>query len=106
MENIETYFVVGGVLNVVGKLIIIAACIILVIKQKNSATILMLVGSVLSAVLSLAGIVWAAASAYKNPEAVLTANGAMSILKELPYILFALGLILYAIKYLKKYKEL
>ncbi|MFD2098348.1 hypothetical protein [Flagellimonas iocasae] len=102
MENYEAYFMIGGGLNALGKLIVVLACGILLLKQRNLGTVLMFSGSVLSIILGLGFLLLSTFSAQEGPESVLNTNALGSILTPLPYILFAIGLLLFAAKQVKK----
>ncbi len=102
MENYEAYFMIGGGLNALGKLILVLACGILLAKQRNWGTLLMFLGSVLSIVFALGVLLLTTFSAQVNSESIVKANVLGSILTPLPYILFAIGLLLFAAKLAKK----
>lgn len=103
MANYEAYFMVGGVLTALGKLILVLASGILFTKQRNLGTTLMFLGSVLSIVFSLGTLLLTTFSAQAGPESVIKANALGSLLMPLPYILFAIGLLLFVIKQVKKH---
>lgn len=105
MENYEAYFMIGGGLNTLGKLVLVLACGILLAKQRNWGTILMFLGSVLSIIFSLGTLLLTTFSAQGGPESVVKANALGSILTPLPYILFAIGLLLFAAKQVKKQQQ-
>ncbi|WP_298925549.1 hypothetical protein [uncultured Allomuricauda sp.] len=102
--NQYIHFIISGLLNGIAHLIVIIACIVMVVKQKNSATILMLIASILTLLFSAGSIIWNKVAAYNGTESLVQATKITSIIGVIPYILFALGLILYATKYLKKNK--
>ncbi|MBR9853534.1 MAG: hypothetical protein GYB37_03005 [Algicola sp.] len=103
MANYEAYFMVGGVLTALGKLILVLASGILFTKQRNLGTTLMFLGSVLSIVFSLGTLLLTTFSAQAGQESVIKANALGSLLTPLPYILFAIGLLLFVIKQVKKH---
>lgn len=102
--NQYIHFIISGLLNGIAHLIVIIACIVMVVKQKNSATILMLIASILTLLFSAGSIIWNKIAAYNGAESLVQVTKITSIIGVVPYILFALGLILYAVKYLKKHK--
>ncbi len=102
MENYEAYFMIGGGLTSLGKLIVVLASGILLAKQRNAGTILMFLGSVLSIVFSIGALLTTTFSAQAGPESIVKVNALSSILSPLPYILFAIGLLLFAAKQVKK----
>ncbi|WP_165819378.1 hypothetical protein [Flagellimonas aquimarina] len=74
----------------------------MLIKQKNSATILMLTASILTLLFSVGSIIWNRIAAYNGAESLVQATKIISILGAIPYILFALGLLLFAVRHLRK----
>ncbi|MBO0322483.1 hypothetical protein J0X14_09250 [Muricauda sp. CAU 1633] len=102
MENYEAYYMIGGGLTSLAKLIVVLASGILLAKQRNWGTILMFLGSVLSIIFSLGTLLLTTFSAQTGPESIVKANALGSILNPLPYVLFAIGLLLFAAKQVKK----
>ncbi|MEZ4808809.1 MAG: hypothetical protein R2819_00500 [Allomuricauda sp.] len=102
MENLELYYYFSGILNALGKIILTIACFVLFVRQKNSATTIMLIGSVLTIVFGLAGLLWTTLSAQMGPQSLAKTNGIITILGQLPYILFTIGLLLFAFNHAKK----
>ncbi|MFC4219949.1 hypothetical protein [Flagellimonas marina] len=102
MENYEAYYMIGGGLNAIGKLIVVLATGILLSKQRNSGTLLMFLGSVLSIIFSLGTLLLTTFSAQNGAQSIVKVNALGSILNPLPYILFAIGLLLFAAKQVKK----
>ncbi len=100
--NQYIHFIISGLINGFAHLAVIAACIIIVIKQKNSASILMLVASILTLLFSVGSIIWNKIAAYNGAESLVQATKIISILGAIPYILFALGLLLFAVKHVKR----
>ncbi|WP_156102330.1 hypothetical protein [Muricauda sp. MAR_2010_75] len=105
MENYEAYFMIGGGLTSLGKLIAVLASGILLAKQRNWSTILMFLGSVLSIIVSLGFLLLTTFSAQEGPESVVKVNALGSIITPLPYILFVIGLLLFATKQVKKQQQ-
>jgi hypothetical protein len=103
MDNTDSiYFAASGLLHGIIQLVVIVACIILVAKQKSSATILMLVGQILALLFSMGGYVWNFVAARDGVDSLLMANKIMALLGPLPYAIFAIGLVLYATNQVKK----
>ncbi|MEW2922341.1 hypothetical protein AB1A65_12780 [Muricauda sp. ANG21] len=102
MENYEAYYMIGGGLNAIGKLIVVLATGILLSKQRNSGTLLMFLGSVLSIIFSVGTLLLTTFSAQNGAQSIVKVNALGSILNPLPYILFAIGLLLFAAKQVKK----
>ena len=96
------YYALGSLLYGITNLLVIIACIVLVVKHKNIGTILMLIGSVSILLFSILNIVWTQLAARESSESLLQATRLMSIIGPLPNTLFAVGLILFVVRYLKK----
>ncbi len=105
MENYDAYFMAGGALQILGKLILVLASGILFTKQRNLGTTLMLLGSLLSIVFSLGTLLLTTFSAQAGPDSVIKANALGSLLTPLPYILFAIGLFWFSLKQVKKHPK-
>ncbi|MDC6364992.1 MULTISPECIES: hypothetical protein [Flavobacteriaceae] len=103
MDNTHTiFYAAGGVLNGIAQLIVLIACIVLVIKQKSGATILMLIAQILGLFFSIGGFAWTGLSAQLGPESVLYASKMTAVLSPIPHILFAIGLLLFVFHKVKK----
>ncbi len=102
MENLEIYFALGAILSAIGQLLFVLGCIILVIKQKNSGTILMLIGSILNILFSLGSYIWTIFAARQSAEAVAQSTVLQSIVGRIPFIVIAVGLLLYVVAHVKK----
>ena len=102
MGNFELYYYFSGILNTLGKIILLIACIVLYVKQRNGASIMMLVGAVLTIVFAILGFIWNLLAAQVGPESVVKINGIINIIGQLPYILFTIGLLLFCINHIKK----
>ncbi|EDM43295.1 hypothetical protein SCB49_01032 [unidentified eubacterium SCB49] len=95
-------FISEGVFWIV-EIIILIACIILVVKHKNTSFKMMLAGIVLSMLLAtIKTIIFALPIFDTDIEQRLFTNGILSILQAIGYSLFGLGLIIYALNYNKK----
>ncbi|SHG24469.1 hypothetical protein [Flagellimonas flava] len=103
MDDSQTLiFALGSLLGTLGQLAVIIACIILVSKRKNTATILMLVGSVLGLVFTVLNLSGNILAANGGVESLMTWTKIFALLGPLPYILFGIGLLFYAISFVKK----
>lgn len=99
--NDSFYYMASGFLHGITHLVVIVACIVLVMKQKSAAAILMLIASVLTLLFSVLSIVWTQLAARSGAESLLQSNKILSIAGTIPYILFAVGLLWFAIKHKK-----
>jgi hypothetical protein len=79
---------------------------VLVIKQKNGATMLMLVSQILAFLVIILSYALPVFAARESMEALFQITKLMTILKPLPDILFAIGLLWFAIKWVKNKKPL
>lgn len=103
MEDSYTLiYALGSILGSLAQVLVIIGCIVLVSKKKNPATILMLVGSILSLVVTVLNFSGTFVAAQHGTDSILTWTKVFAILGPLPYIMFSVGLMLYAINYAKK----
>ncbi|WP_136465572.1 hypothetical protein [Flagellimonas onchidii] len=102
MKNLQTYFVFGGILGGLGTLLFVIGCIVLVVKQKNTGSILMLVGAILSILLYFGNLLWSLIAAREGSEFLAKTSAIQNIVGQLPFIISAIGLLLFGIKYVKK----
>ncbi|AWX43026.1 hypothetical protein HME9304_00013 [Flagellimonas maritima] len=100
MEDSHTlYYAFGGILSALGQLALIIGCIVLVIKQKNIGTIIMLVASILSLLFMIASYAGNFIAGSYGTDLILTWSQIIAVVGPIPYILFAAGLLIHAIKY-------
>ncbi len=103
MENSHALsFAIGGILSTLAQIAVIIGCIILVTKQKNGATILMLAASILSLFFAIGNFSWTLVASRYGPDSILSWSKIAALIGPLPYILFAVGLLLFAINHVKK----
>ena len=102
MENYELLHILSGFTSTIFQLVIIVGCILLLSKSRNLATVLMLGGSVLSLLFSLFSFLGTSLMARQSAERLVEGIAIMGVLGQIPHILFAMGLLLYVIKYVKK----
>lgn len=101
-DSTALFYGLGSLLSTLAQLAVILGCIVLINKQKNSATILMLVASVLSFFFAIGNIIWSMITAQYGTESILTWSKIAAVLGPLPYVLFAIGLLLYAVNHVKR----
>ncbi|WP_318345362.1 hypothetical protein [Flagellimonas baculiformis] len=99
MENLEVYYMAGNAIGTIGQLVLLIACAVLIYKQRNIGTWLMLLGSLLSIVFSVGRVAWTAFASIKNPESYAHTMAVLNIFVQFPYLLFVIGLLLFAVKY-------
>ena len=101
MEDFLPSYAVGAFLNGLTQLIILIGCIILILKQKNLANLLLLLGIILMFMLSIAGIIWPI-TVKGSPEDLLSIQGTLAVLRGIAYLIFGIGFLLLAINNLRK----
>lgn|SRR5690606_4289524 len=101
MENLEIYYMAGNAISTIGQLVLLIGCAVLIYKQRNIGTWLMLVGSLLSIVFSVGRMAWTAFASINSPEFYMHTMAILNIFVQFPYLLFAIGLLLFAIKHTK-----
>ncbi len=102
MSDIEPLFIFGGILRGLAQLVMLIICIVLVYKKKNTATLLMLIGSILTILFYVANIAWPLISASSGTESLAKSVAILNVLGNIPYLVFILGFILFVIKHVKK----
>lgn len=101
MENLETYYMAGSAIGTIGQLMLLIACAVLIYKQRDIGTWLMLVGSLLSIIFSVGRVAWTALASIENPESYAQTMAILNIFVQFPYLLFVIGLLLFAAKHTK-----
>lgn len=99
MENLEIYYMAGSTIGTIGQIVLLIACAVLIYKQRNIATLLMLLGSLLSIVFTVGRVAWTALANIENPESYAQAMAVLNIFVQFPYLLFVIGLLLFAVKH-------
>ena len=103
MENNEAlFFAAGGIFNGIAHLVVIIACIFLVLKRKSAPTILMLIAQLLSLFFYIGSFAWTSLAARQGAESLVQTSKIIAMLGPFPYILFAAGLLWFAINLAKK----
>ncbi|WP_430966204.1 hypothetical protein [Spongiimicrobium sp. 2-473A-2-J] len=103
MSDLPIPYIIGYFVYGLGQLLVLIGCFILFFKQRSLASILMLLGSILSIILGIIGVVLPMVMARTGgPEAIVRSQGIISVVNGMVYIMFATGLILLAIKLVKK----
>ena len=103
MENSDTlFFATGGFLNGIAYLLVIVACVVLVLKRKSGPAILMLASQLLALLFFVGSFVVTAVSARQSAETLVSTTKIMALLGPLPHILFAIGLLWFAVSLAKK----
>ncbi|WP_222984420.1 hypothetical protein [Flagellimonas meishanensis] len=105
MDNNDTFiFAAGGLLNGIAHVLVIAACVVLMIKRKSGPTLLMLASQLLALIFFIGSFLWTTFSARQGTEELVRTSKIIAALGPLPHLLFALGLLWFAVQ-LSKRKE-
>ncbi len=91
MENLEYIFALAAILGGLVQLILIIAAIILIAKDKNAGTLLMLVGSIMMILNLVAGIVLPMLFAKKGAEFLAKSTALRQLIGQVPFIIYVLG---------------
>ncbi|MGI9547051.1 MAG: hypothetical protein ACR2MM_07435 [Flavobacteriaceae bacterium] len=102
-ETYLEYFALGYVLAFLTQLIILIACIVLIIKERSLASVLLLTGSLLTFLMSITTVITNVVVAKTgNPEELLKYQGFSYGLSEFCYLIFAIGLILFVFQHIRE----
>jgi len=99
MENFELQFMITNIINGLMQLIVLIAAIIMLIKKRNTATVLLCIGSALTTLGIVGGIIYNAMAARDGTEGILRAQIHLNYFNTFAYIIFAIGLLLLAFTY-------
>ncbi len=102
MDTIQWQFAIAGFINGLVHLIVLTASIIIVVKKRSVASLLLLVGSLLNSVGLVGGFVYNAWAAQKGTEAILDAQVTLTFFNAFSFFVFGLGLFLLALGFYKK----
>lgn len=101
-ENHLTIYGIGYVFGFLSQIAVLVACLILVIRKRSVAAILMLTGSLATFILSILSAF--SGLLASSPEDLVMYQGVTIILKELCYLLFAIGLLLLIMQHIRQYR--
>ncbi|WP_411031024.1 hypothetical protein [Spongiimicrobium sp. 3-5] len=101
-ENIPVLLSVGSFLHAVGQLLLLVISVILFLKQKSFASILMLLGISFSVLFGIGGFVMLTLASKTGPEAILRIQGIFSIINGISHLVFAIGVLLLILTVIKK----
>lgn len=102
MENAEFILALAGILGVVIQLLLIVASIVLVSKDRNAGTILMLLGSILMLFNLFATFLIPILFVRNGIEFLAKSVVWQKVFDQLPFFLYVLGVLIYAIRIPKK----
>ncbi len=102
-DGLPISYYMGYALHALGTLVLLTVCIVLVVKQKSVAAVMMLLGTIFTILFSIGGIFWNQYAASENgSEGILEAQGLLSILSGLANLIFVVGVLLLALKRVQK----
>lgn len=101
VETFLPYYILGSVLTIIGQLVIWVFCLLLLIKERNWATILLFTGSTLFSLAGVSGTFLQVVFAKTTPELLLKYQGMVYIMTSGFYLVFVTGLVLFFLKYFK-----
>ncbi|MEM9076546.1 MAG: hypothetical protein AAGC43_05870 [Bacteroidota bacterium] len=102
MENFEFFYLTSGVISTIFQLVVIVATGMLFFKKRNLASGLMFFGSLFTVLFYGFSLLGNTLMAYDGAESVVKFNAIFGIVSQIPHILFALGLLFFAIQHLKR----
>lgn len=102
MTDIEPFYILGGIISGLTQLVMLVLSIILVLKIKNTGTLLMLVGSILTILFYILNIAWTAIAAGNGAESVVKSAATLHLLGNIPYVIFTTGFGIFIFKYIRK----
>ncbi len=106
METFLSLYVIGNTLTILGQLCIWVFCILLLIRERSVASVLLVIGSSLFTLSGALGILLQAVFAKMSPEALLEFQGISYIITAIFYLIFTTGLVLFFQRYFKIIRHL
>ncbi|MBF8151392.1 hypothetical protein ITJ86_15910 [Winogradskyella sp. F6397] len=104
-NSTEILFYIGQIISAVSIVIVLIATIILFIKKRSLATWLILIGYVLVVITYVAKLFVSVFAGREGMDTLLLTQGISSIVQNLSYLIFAVGLIIFAISEFTTYKS-
>ncbi|PRX54477.1 hypothetical protein [Flagellimonas meridianipacifica] len=102
MKDYEILYLTGGVISTILQLVVIVATGILLFKKRSLAAGLMFIGSLLTVLFYGFSLFGSTLVARQGAEDLVKFNAIFSIVNQIPHMLFAIGLLLFIIGYVKK----
>jgi Ca2+/Na+ antiporter len=106
MDTYLSLYVIGNSLTILGQLCVWVFCVLLLIRERSLASVLLIIGSTLFTLSGALGIILQAVFAKMSPEMVLKYQGISFIVTAIFYLTFTVGLILFFLKYFKLIERL
>ncbi len=106
-ESFISFYVIGSVMTFLCLLGIWIVCFLLFIRERSWPGVLLFAGSTLILAGTTAGVlIQTLIARTSSPEDLIKYQGYMYIINAVFYLIFALGLVLFILKYLKLDKQL
>lgn len=102
MTDIQPFYILASLISGLVQLAMLIICIVLVFKNKNTATMLMLIGSILTILFYIANVVWPAIASLNGAESVVKSVAILNVLGNISYVIFTIGFALFVIKHVQK----
>ena len=102
MENYEYLYTASTAIYIIVSIIVITACILLYTKIRTTATIIILIGSVLAFIFNMGQIFLSLIAGRYDIDTYIQVNAITSVLNTLAYGMFCIGLLLFVVNDLKK----
>lgn len=107
VESIASYYIIGNILTFLSQFCIWIMCLLLFIRERTWPSILLFAGSTLVIAGTTAGVlIQTLIARTSSPEELLLYQGFMYIINALFILIFAVGLVLFILRYLKLDKAL
>ncbi|WP_418636680.1 hypothetical protein [Winogradskyella sp.] len=101
-SSTEILFYTGQIISALSTFIVLIASIILFIKKRTLATWLILIGSVLVILTSVASLVIRVFSSAESVDTLLLIQGISIIIQNVSYLIFSVGLIILVVSEFSK----
>lgn len=96
-------FAIAGIINGLVQLIILVASIVILVKKKSIATVLLFVGTLLNIIGFVGGYIYNAIAAQNGTEAILDAQVTLHFFNAFSLLVFGVGLLLLAVNHFGKH---
>ncbi|NRD21119.1 hypothetical protein HNV08_13760 [Winogradskyella eckloniae] len=104
-DSTELLFYIGPIIGSISAVLILVASIVLFVKKRTLATSIILVGNLLSCLSFIGGILLNAILSNKPMETMLLIQATTSIVQSISYLIFAIGLTMFAFTEFSKNKN-
>ncbi len=104
IDNIQLQYALASLMNGVIHLIVLVATIVLIIKKRSMATLLLFIGSLLTSLGFIGGFIYNAIAAKDGAEALLNAQVYLNFFSVFSFFLFGIGFLLLVLNNFKKKK--